>query len=59
MMWGGLEYDNRFTLLDGSAGHEWWFYAIGGMKIWNEGIPGHTKPVDIVDLYLASQSKLF
>ena len=56
---GGLEYNNRFSLLDGTAGHEWWFYAIGGMKIWNEGIPGHTKPVDIAELYIASQSKSF
>ena len=29
---GGLEYNGRFALMDGSAGHGWWFYALGAKR---------------------------
>ena len=57
MYWGGLEYNMGPCLMDGTAGHVDWYYAIGGISLWNNGLPGNSKPVDIVELYIASQSK--
>ena len=57
MYWGGLEYNMKYCLMDGTAGHVDWYYAIGGFSLWNNGLPGNSKPVDIVELYIASQSK--
>ena len=57
MYWGGLEYNNKWSLLDGTAGHSDWYYAIGAISFWEGGIPGKSKPVEIVELYVASQSK--
>jgi len=37
--WGGLEYNNHVTLLDGSANHGHWFYAVGSLTPWGGGIP--------------------
>ena len=47
------------ALLDGTAGHSDWYYAIGVMqdRYWEGGIPGPRKPVEIVELYVANQSK--
>merc|ERR1712151_1449900 len=30
--WGGLEYNNQLTLLDGSVSHSNWFYGVGGIS---------------------------
>jgi hypothetical protein len=41
--WGGLEKSSYSgTLIDGSVGHGWWYYAIGSNKYWPNGttIPG-------------------
>ena len=39
--WGGLEYCNGgYTLLDGSARHSNWWYAIGSYQAFENGIPG-------------------
>ena len=47
------------ALIDGTAGHNNWFYAIGVIqdRFWEGGIPGPSKPVEIVELYVASQGK--
>ena len=55
--WGGLEYNNKVSLVDGSAGHSWWFYAVGAITFWNDAIPGPAKPVQIIELYVADSSK--
>lgn len=41
--WGGLEYSgNTSTLIDGSANHNNWFYAIGAASKHGDGIPSCT-----------------
>ena len=57
MYWGGLEYNMDTCLMDGTAGHVDWYYAIGALTLWKGGIPGPSKPLPIVELYVASQSK--
>ena len=56
--WGGLEFDNRRCLMDGSVNHDNWYYAIGSFVEWNFATPGPGFPVQIVELYVESQSKL-
>ena len=55
--WGGLEYDNKYALIDGSVNHNNWFYAIGSYVEWNFATPGPGKPVQIVELYAESISQ--
>ena len=55
--WGGLEYNNKYSLMEGSADHGWWFYAVGALRFWNDAIPGPAKPVQIIELYVADNSK--
>lgn len=51
--WGGLELSSSAsTLIDGSVNHSNWFYAIGTVHEWNEGIPGPFNSVEIVELYI-------
>ena len=62
--WGGLERSNRSnginntnrSLLDGSVGHNDWWYAIGSTAVYETGIPGPAVPsgdvVNEVDLYI-------
>lgn len=41
--WGGLEYSgNTSTLIDGSANHNNWYYAIGAASKHGDGIPSCT-----------------
>ena len=41
--WGGLEYCNGgYALLDGSARHSNWWYAVGSYQAYQNGIPGPT-----------------
>ena len=41
--WGGLEYSgNTSTLIDGSANHNSWYYAIGAANKYGDGIPSCT-----------------
>ena len=41
--WGGLEYSgNTSTLIDGSANHNNWYYAIGAANKHGDGIPSCT-----------------
>ena len=54
--WGGIEFDNKYCLMDGSVDHNNWFYAIGAYVGWNFATPGPGKPVQIVELYVESQS---
>lgn len=40
--WGGLEYSgNTSTLIDGSANHNSWYYAIGAANKYGDGIPNN------------------
>ena len=57
MWWGGLEYNNNWALLDGTVGHGDWYYAIGAMSFWEGNIPGESKPMEIVELYVATESQ--
>ena len=51
--WGGLERSAReTTLLDGSVHEYWWFYAVGTTIPFFGGIPGPSKKVDKVELYV-------
>ena len=45
------------SLLDGSAGHGYWYFAIGALYFWNGAIPGPAKPAQILELYVADNSK--
>ena len=52
--WGGLERSARkTTLLDGSVHEYWWFYAIGTTLPFAGGIPGPSRRVDKVELYVS------
>ena len=44
--------------MDGSVHHDFWHYAIGSFVEWNFATPGPGFPVQIVELYVESQSKL-
>jgi hypothetical protein len=60
--WGGLERYNEnasafeTTLLDGSAGHGNWYYAIGTATVYNRGIPfanaSKESTADVVELWV-------
>jgi hypothetical protein len=52
--WGGLEKSNSRTLINGSVGHNNWFYAIGSKSYWpsNGTIPGPSTGITEVYLYI-------
>jgi len=50
--WGGLERSNSDTFLDGSVNTGWWWYAIGTHAPYSSGMPGPTRVVRIVELYI-------
>jgi len=43
--WGGLEPSSH-ALMDGSVGHDNWFYAVGSYSLWDGGIPSYAKTED-------------
>lgn len=57
--WGGLAMSTSTTgaLLDGSTGHGNWFYAIGALQKWGDGVNtfpgGNSEAVTKVELWLA------
>jgi len=50
--WGGLEYNGGSCLMDGSASHGWWFYAVGTNNKWRNAIPGWSNPEDVTELWV-------
>jgi hypothetical protein len=57
MYWGGLEKSGYSgTLIDGSVGSGWWFYAIGTSRYWPSTgtIPGpmRSQGIEVVHLYI-------
>ena len=38
--WGGLEYNGVSSVMDGSAAHGHWYYAVGSVNKWGNAIPG-------------------
>lgn len=57
MHWGGLEKSSYSgTLIDGSVGSSWWFYAVGASRYWPSSgtIPGpmRSQGVEQVELYI-------
>ena len=53
--WGGLELSSRDeTYLDGSVGHDFWFYSIGSQVPWNTppGIPSYGPAAERVALWV-------
>ena len=51
--WGGLQYNNKDSLLDGSVDSEDGWYAIGVFKIL-KGIPAAKNETQVVELYVSS-----
>lgn len=49
--WGGLEYNGSRALADGSKGGYWW-YAIGTTEVYQGGMPGPNKVVQVVELWV-------
>jgi hypothetical protein len=55
MHWGGLEKSSYSgTLIDGSVGSGWWFYAIGASRNWPSGatIPGPLRSTGVNEVQL-------
>jgi hypothetical protein len=55
MYWGGLEKStSNSTLINGSVGSGWWFYAIGSKNYWpsNGTIPGPDRNVGVDQVQL-------
>ena len=55
MYWGGLEKSSSSsTLIDGSVGSSWWFYAIGANKKWptNGTFPGPLRNTGVTEAQL-------
>lgn len=51
--WGGIARSTTTsTFIDGSYGHNNWYYAIGSYGAWNGGIPGPNPKVDVVNLWI-------
>ena len=53
--WGGLQTGNRCSLLEGSAGHRDWYYAIGPVRNcedWSRCVPGPGRCVYTVYLWM-------
>merc|ERR1711981_201800 len=49
--WGGLEYNNANTLLDGSASHGHWYYGVGGISSGAIHGPDSRLSGQVVELY--------
>ena len=56
--WGGLERSDTSTTsysptwLDGSVGHDSWFYAIGSSSAYSHGIPSCNSTASVVELWI-------
>ena len=56
--WGGLERSDTSTTsysptwLDGSVGHDSWFYAIGSSSAYGHGIPSYDSTASVVELWI-------
>ena len=56
--WGGLERSDTNTTsysptwLDGSVGHDSWFYAIGSSSAYSHGIPSCNSTASVVELWI-------
>ena len=56
--WGGLERSDTSTTsysptwLDGSVGHDSWFYAIGSSSAYSHGIPSCDSTASVVELWI-------
>jgi hypothetical protein len=51
-LWGGLERNGNRAFLDGSVNHGNWWYALGSKSAYSGGIPGPSRVVKIVELYI-------
>ena len=51
--WGGLEISpNASTWVDGTVGHDNWYYAIGAKAVYNGGIPSYDTETGWVELWV-------
>jgi hypothetical protein len=50
--WGGLEYNGVSSVMDGSAAHGHWYYAVGSVNKWGNAIPGWTNAEDVTELWV-------
>ena len=53
-LWGGLEYNrfNNASFIDGSVGHQNWYYAVGATTSYRNGIPNHNSSSPRVALWV-------
>jgi len=55
--WAGLELStSSSTYLDGSVGHNNWFYAIGSHTAWSSGIPAYGPAASAVSLWVRTEA---